>query len=83
MLYSFRHKGLGSHLDERLLEYVLGVPVDAILAEAAQRSVITHDETWGGYMFEHDKVQQAAYRLIGTNERELFHLEIGRSKFQK
>ena len=74
---------LGSHLDERLLEYVLGVPVDHTMKQAADRGIIVEEDTRCGYKFAHNKVQEAAYRFIPEDERELFHLEIGRRLWLK
>lgn len=69
---------LGSHVDEGLLEYVLKKPVGYILNEAAGKGVLKYNELSGGYLFEHDGIQEAAYRLISAQDLELFHLEIGR-----
>jgi predicted ATPase len=69
---------LGSHVDEELIEYVLKKPVGNILNEAAAKGVLKYNELSGSYVFEHDGVQEAAYRLIPAQDLELFHLEIGR-----
>jgi predicted ATPase len=69
---------LGSHVDEELIEYVLKKPVADILNEAAAKGVLKYDELRGSYLFEHDGIQEAAYRLIPMQDLELFHLEIGR-----
>jgi len=69
---------LGPHLDEELLQYVLGVSVKSALDQAARIGIIINDESEGGYMFEHDKAQAAAYCLIDESDREMFHLEVGR-----
>ena len=69
---------LGPQLDERLLEYVLQVPVARTLRQAKKLGVLKQDETRRTYTFEHDKMQQAAYRLIPGIEKNLFHLEVGR-----
>jgi predicted ATPase len=69
---------LGSHVDEELIEYVLKKPVYCILKEAAAKGVLKYNELSGSYVFEHDGIQEAAYRLIPAQDLELFHLEIGR-----
>ena len=74
---------LGPHLDESLLEKVLGDPVTELLKEAAEKGVIDHDEARCRFAFPHDELQKAAYRLIPESERELFHLEVGRRMWRK
>lgn len=74
---------LGPHLDEELLQYVMGVPIQSTLTDAACRGVIVADDARGGFAFEHDALQEAAYRLIPEEERELFHLEVGRRMWRK
>jgi predicted ATPase len=69
---------LGSHVNEELIENVLKKPVADILNEAAAKGVLKYDELRGSYLFEHDGIQEAAYRLIPAQDLELFHLEIGR-----
>jgi len=68
----------GSHLDEKLIEYVLGRPVGDIVVQAAAKGILVFDETHGNFAFEHDGMQSAAYNLIPEDGRELFHLEVGR-----
>ena len=74
---------LGAHIDEHLLEYVLGIPVTSILEEAVRRGILLSDDARGGYVFEHDGVQTSAYQLIPETDRELFHLEIGRRMWRQ
>ena len=74
---------LGPHLNETLLEYVLGVPVGNSLQEAADRGLLVMEESRGCYAFAHNRVQQAAYNLIPEDERESFHLEVGLCMWRK
>ena len=69
---------LGFHVEEELIEYVLGRPVASDLNEALVKGALVVDEARGGYAFSHDGVQEAAYRMIPEDERELFHVEVGR-----
>lgn len=74
---------LGPRLDCQLLEFVLAVPVATALRAAAARGAISPDPARGGYAFEHDGVQAAAYALIPEPDRERFHLEVGRRMWRK
>jgi len=74
---------LGSRLDMKLLDFVIGDPVRERLEDATKVGLIDHDEALYGYSFPHDEVQIAAYRLIPEKQREKFHLEIGRQIWRK
>lgn len=69
---------LGSTLDEKLLNRISPRPVFAQLQKAAARGLLTFNETDESYRFAHDIVQEAAYKMISYQEREAFHLAIGR-----
>ena len=69
---------LGSKLDEKLLNRISPRPVFAQLQKAASRGFLHYDEANETYRFAHDIIQEAAYKLISYQEREAFHLTIGR-----
>ena len=69
---------LGSKLDEKLLNRISPRPVFTQLQKAAIRGFLLYDEAKDKYSFTHDIVQEAAYNLISYQEREAFHLTIGR-----
>lgn len=69
---------LGSKLDEKLLNRISPRPVFAQLQKAATRGFLLYDDTNDTYRFAHDLIQEAAYKLISSQEREAFHLTIGR-----
>jgi predicted ATPase len=73
----------GSNVDETLIEYVLDRPVGAILDEAAAIGVLALEGAPGNFAFEHDGLQEAAYKLIPESSRELFHLEVGRRLWRR
>lgn len=56
------------------------VPVGSSLSYAAERKLVSRSsdaaDTW---QFVHDRIHQAAYRLVGEEERRLVHAEIGRN----
>lgn len=74
---------LGSHINVKLLEYILETPVVGILDEAAARGIIVRDDTRGGYVFEYDRAQFVAYNLVAERVREQFHLELGRQLWKQ
>jgi predicted ATPase/signal transduction histidine kinase/GAF domain-containing protein len=70
---------LGNVADIGLLALILGETeegVHALLWEAVHAGLVHHVER--GYEFLHDRVQEAAYALIGNDERVAVHLRIGR-----
>jgi predicted ATPase len=74
---------LGAEIHESLIAYVFGYPVKSILEEAADSGVIFFEQSSGKFVFEHDILQKAAYRLIPASDLELFHLEIGRRMWRQ
>lgn len=69
---------LGSTLDEKLLNRISPRPVFSQLQRAASRGFLSYNEEADSYRFSHDIVQEAAYKLISYQERQAFHLAIGR-----
>jgi predicted ATPase len=69
---------LGSKLEEKLLNRISPRPVFSQLQKAAARGFLHYDESNDTYRFAHDIIQEAAYKLISYQEREAFHLTIGR-----
>lgn len=70
---------IGAEFDEYLLHDVLNPSqVAETLATALTKGLILVDRHAAGYRFTHDKVQQAAYSLIPEEDRDTFHLTIGR-----
>jgi predicted ATPase len=69
---------LGCQLDEQLLNRISPRPVFAQLQKAASRGFLLYDELNETYRFAHDMIQEAAYKLISHQERQAFHLTIGR-----
>ena len=65
----------------RVLSSGLGLPEESSLATIMQRTVEEGliYRAGNSFRFSHDQIQQAAYSLIGVNERASFHLMIGRS----
>jgi predicted ATPase len=76
-----------SHAEAQLMEYVLDFPVTSILSEAVAMGLLVPIESGNGesqtYSFPHDGIQMAAYHMIPENNRELFHLEIGRRLWRR
>ena len=69
---------LGSKLDENLLNRISPRPVYAQLQKATSRGFLHYDENSETFCFAHDLMQEAAYKLISHQEREAFHLTVGR-----
>jgi histidine kinase len=69
---------LGSQLDEKLLDRISPRPVHSHLQNATSRGFLQYDKINDRYWFSHDIVQEAAYKMVLYQEREAFHLTIGR-----
>jgi predicted ATPase/signal transduction histidine kinase/ActR/RegA family two-component response regulator len=70
---------VGNTAEIATLTLVQGLPeaqIHAALWEAVSAELIVRQD--GGYAFVHDRVQEAAYGLIPTDERPAIHLRIGR-----
>ena len=70
---------LGSTVPVAMLTTALGMPEEAIHArfwDAVRAGLIFRLE--GTYVFLHDRVQEAAYRLLTDGERAAVHLALGR-----
>lgn len=69
---------LGSRIDEKLLNRISPRPVYGQLQRAVSNGFLILENTQNIYVFAHDIVQEAAYKLVAHREREAFHLSIGR-----
>ena len=69
---------LGTKIDEKLINRISPRPVFAELQNAASRGFLLYDDTNDNYRFTHDLIQEAVYKLISPQQREAFHLTIGR-----
>jgi predicted ATPase len=74
---------LGTQVNAELVEHVLKKPVGHILERASVMGVLHLDEAHGGYAFVHDGWEEAAYGVIPEDDRERFHLEIGRRLWRR
>lgn len=75
-----------SRMDEMLMEYVLDYPIHIFVAEAVEMGILIclHESKDGKqYAFSHENVQSLVHHLIPENDRELFHLEIGRRLWRR
>jgi predicted ATPase len=73
----------GARIQEQLVSFVLGYPVDKQLKQAEKRGIIFYDKEYDGYVFVHDLVQDAIDELTPDEDRELFHLEVGRRLWRR
>jgi predicted ATPase len=73
----------GSRIQEQLVSFVLGYPVDKHLIQAEKHGIIFYEKECDGYFFVHDIVQDAVDELTPEQDRELFHLEVGRRLWRK
>jgi predicted ATPase len=67
---------LGSSIDEDLMNLLMERDVGELLSCAADKDVILIQQE--EYQFPTDGVQRAAYSMIPVDERESFHLSLGR-----
>jgi histidine kinase len=68
----------GSEIHEALLSTVVGYPVERAIATAASLHVLAVDDTTGHVTFLNNGIHKAVYQLIPEDNREAFHLEVGR-----
>jgi predicted ATPase len=70
-----------SCIDETMIQLVLDYPIHDSIVNAVERGILVHlhdDKESKLFAFVHENVQQYVYHRIPENEREQFHLEIGR-----
>ena len=75
-----------SRIDEMMIESVLGYSIQNSVTEAVQMGILIHLHDGKEnklYAFAHENVQQIVYHLIPENDREMFHLEIGRRLWRR
>jgi PAS domain S-box-containing protein len=72
---------IGHRFDQKMLASIHGVPAEETRAalEKASRDRLVVRLSDDVYDFAHDRVQQAAYSMLGTVERRQAHLRIGRT----
>jgi predicted ATPase/signal transduction histidine kinase/serine/threonine protein kinase len=71
---------LGTEVDPALIALVLGrsqAEIESELSETVSAGLM--DRRGGGYVFLHERIRQAAYSLIPSEERPHVHLRIGRA----
>ena len=69
---------LGTEIDSSAIDRVLQAPSAGLLQQAADEGLLTYHPEYGGYRFSHDLTKQAAFTLIAEEERDKFHLYVGR-----
>ena len=73
---------LGDEIDDSALCLILQTPTAAYLEEAANEGLLTFQPCSGGYRFSHDWIRAAAFDMIPEEERDEFHLKVGRRLWQ-
>jgi predicted ATPase len=73
----------GSRIQKQPISLVLGYSVDRQLKKAEARGIIFYEKECHGYFFVHDLVQYAVDELTLEQDRELFHVEVGRRLWRK
>ena len=70
---------LGSKFEKRVLAKVLTqIDLDEALSVCTLKGLLT-DQNDDGYQFYHDRIQQAAYRLVPEKKCPSVHLDLGRT----
>lgn len=72
---------LGTRPDKDLLKLVVDVPVPEILEHCVNIGLLGKDTS--GFFFEHEAIRKFIYEAIPDQDRDLFHLEIGRRMWRK
>lgn len=71
----------GCEFDEYLLHEIVAFDVAYPLSVAEDRELVARSSC-GTWRFVHDQIQQSAYSLIPTRERDAVHLQIGRKLWE-
>jgi histidine kinase len=69
---------LGANITQELMETALQENIEDPLALLVRKRLLVVDDNQETYSFPHDRIQSAAYSLIGVELKPAFHLEIGR-----
>lgn len=69
---------LGANVTQELMETALQENIEDPLALVVKKRLLVVDDNQETYSFSHDRIQSAAYSLIGDKILPAFHLEIGR-----
>ena len=77
---------IGHCFDLEKLSFVLGQPVDRILEgleDSIKEGFVSFSPLKEQYIFNHDRIQEAAYSLVPEYERSALHYRIGRKAYEK
>ena len=72
---------LGAAVNPTLVSLVVGAPIGDLLQLAVEKGALLRvrgESGMDGYQFPTDGMQRAAYNLIADEDRERFHLDVGR-----
>jgi predicted ATPase len=73
---------LGANITQELMETALQESIEDSLALLVKKRLLVVDDNQETYSFSHNRIQSAAYSLIGDELKPAFHLEIGRRLYK-
>lgn len=77
---------IGNRFDLETLSYILGKSIDEVLEHltaAINEGFVNFSSEKGLYIFQHDRIQEAAYSLVPDSQKEALHYRIGKKALER
>jgi len=77
---------IGGSFDLEMLSFVIGKPIDKVLeglTDSINEGLVSYSQSKECYLFNHDRIQEAAYSLVPEYQKSALHYSIGRKAFEQ